>query len=274
MGFQRGGFRSGRIYSSQMEPYRNSGLFFLYRLLPPIWGSFLPYLLRNRIWSSRICRSLSFLKLFCPFTKTLLKRFRSRNPLPVFLLLFLFLPFFFPAFQIYLRDHLPAGQGLSDHIIGGVIHSPLILEPDLHFGGMDIYIDLIAGNVILQTHKWILVLHHIWLIGFLNGLHQDLAFYIPAVDIIIFKIPVSPGDHRLSDKAFDEDPRPFKPDLQQFSGNIPAVDPVDHIFQIGISGTMETHLPVYHIFKRNILVGQSQLLHVGADIPGFCHGSF
>ena len=118
------------------------------------------------------------------------------------------------------------------------------------------------------------MLHHIGLIGFLDSLHQDLALYIPAVDIIIFKIPVSSGDHRLSNKAFDQDPRPFKPDLQQFSGNISAVNPVDHISQIGISGTVEPHLPVYHVFERNILMGQGQLFHVGADIPGFCHGSF
>ena len=255
MDFRRGNLRCRRMYRSQMDPYRRTSLFFLCRLLFPICRSFL-------------------LDLLSPFAKTGLKRFRSRNSFPVFLLLFLLFSFFFLACQIYLRDHLPAGQGLGDHIIGSVVHSPLILEPNLHFGRMDVYVDLIPGNSILKADKGIFMLHHIRLIGFLNGLHQDLAFYIPAVDIIIFKIPVSPGDHRLSDKAFDEDPRPFKPDLQQFSGNIPAVDPVDHIFQIGISGTMETHLPVYHIFKRNILVGQSQLLHVGADIPGFCHGSF
>ena len=116
------------------------------------------------------------------------------------------------------------------------------------------------------------MLHHIRLVSILNGFHDDLAFYISAVNIIVLKGPVAAGNDRLSGKSFYGNTAFFIFHLCQFPGNIPSVNAVNDIFQAGIAGAVELCLSVYHVFKRNILVGQGKLLHIGADITGLCHG--
>ena len=79
--------------------------------------------------SSWICSGTVFLRK--PVSKGSGAKIRSR----FFLLFFSLFPFLFLAFQFYLWDHLSAGESLCDHIIGGIVHSPLILEPDFHLVG-------------------------------------------------------------------------------------------------------------------------------------------
>ena len=164
-------------------------------------------------------------------------------------------------------------QLLGDHVISGIVDGALVLKPHLHLGGMDVDVDLIAVYGILKAYKRIFMLHHIGLVRFFNGFHKDLALDIASVDIIIFKIPVSSGHHRFSDKTINGDAAAFKMHFQQFPGNIPAVNPIDHIFQIGISRGMKPGLSVDHVFKGDVLVGQGKLLHIGADIACLRHGS-
>ena len=166
------------------------------------------------------------------------------------------------------------GQSGSNHIISGIVDGPLILEAHFHFRGMDIDVNLLSFYVIVQAHKRIFMLHHIGLVGLFNGFHQNFALYISAVDVIIFKIPVSPGNHGFPDKTLNRNTGSFKSNRHQFSGNVSAVNAVNHIFQIGIAGGMQLGLTVYHVFKRNILMGQGKLFHVTADVSRLCHGGF
>ena len=53
----------------------------------------------------------------------------------------------------------------------------------------------------MQNRKGIFMLHHKGFIGFLNAFGNQAAFNIPAIDKVVFKIPVSPGNQGLADKA-------------------------------------------------------------------------
>ena len=117
MDFRWRNFRFRQMYRSQMDPYRGTGPllslptpFFHIQVFPP--GSVPePIFCENR-----------FQKV--PGPKSAL----------VFSSLLFSLPFSLPGFPALPVDHLSAGESLCDHIIGGIVHSPLILEPDFHFG--------------------------------------------------------------------------------------------------------------------------------------------
>ena len=47
------------------------------------------------------------------------------------------------------------------------------------------------------------MLHHKGPVSVLNGLCHQAAFDVAPVDIVILKIAVAPGDHRLSRKSLD-----------------------------------------------------------------------
>ena len=59
---------------------------------------------------------------------------------------------------------------------------------------------------------------------------EQLAPHIPSIHVIIFKIPVSPRDHRFSDKAVDRHQRAFRVNLDQLPRNVAAVNIIDQFF--------------------------------------------
>ena len=115
------------------------------------------------------------------------------------------------------------------------------------------------------------MLHGIGMVSVLNGLHQNLAFYIPAVDVIVLEIPVSPVYRGLSDESgnLHLSVRRYVVDLNQFPGDLPAVHLIDHLPEIVIAGGVKLCFPVLNIFKRNIRMGQGQLFDKAADISRF-----
>ena len=70
---------------------------------------------------------------------------------------------------------------------------------------MDIHIHQFLINCDVQHTKRILMIHQVRPIGFLDCLGDHIAFHITVIDIIIFKIAISSGNHRLSEKTFDMD---------------------------------------------------------------------
>ena len=82
-----------------------------------------------------------------------------------------------------------------------------------------------------------------------------MAFDIPSVYEIVFKIPVSSGDHRLSDKAGDFHAI-FKGFLyfQQVVGDVSSIDIIDNIFQAVIAGSVKLYLGSCNEFKRHLRV--------------------
>ena len=81
------------------------------------------------------------------------------------------------------------------------------------------------------------MLHDKAFISILNSLGNNLVFYIPAIDIIIFKSTVSSGNLRLSYKSLDLHEIIFVGNFQKRFGDIPSVNTVDHIFYTVVSGT-------------------------------------
>ena len=118
------------------------------------------------------------------------------------------------------------------------------------------------------------MLHDKSFISVLNGLGNDLVFYISAIDIIILKSTVSSGNLRFPHKALDLHEIIFVGNIQKRLGNLPAVDTVDHIFYAVVSGTGKLHLTVLDIFKGDFRMGKRQLLHQSIDVTGFCHIGF
>ena len=73
------------------------------------------------------------------------------------------------------------------------------------------------------------MLHGKILVGVFNSLRYNMIFNISAVDKIVFKVPVSAGDDRLSEKTGDLYPFRLEAGLQQVGRNLPAVNVIDHI---------------------------------------------
>ena len=111
----------------------------------------------------------------------------------------------------------------------GIIDCLLVLEPDLHFCRMDIHIHFFSRHGDHKDHKGILMLHGKILVGVFDSLRYNVIFNISAVDKIVFKVPVSAGDDRLSEKTGDLYPFRLEADLQQVGRNLPAVNVIDHI---------------------------------------------
>ncbi len=99
------------------------------------------------------------------------------------------------------------------------------------------------------------MLHQIRLISVFQPFGNQAAFDISAVDKIHFKIPVSSGDCRCSDPSGNGKQFIGGFYLYQRRCNFPAVNLIDGVFYVGISGSMQLHLIVYHQFKRDIRTG-------------------
>ena len=82
----------------------------------------------------------------------------------------------------------------------------------------------------MQGSERVFVLHHKRFIAFFNAFGNQAAFNIPAVNEIIFKIPVPPGNQRLANKPTDGKPFVFPMDFYQVGSNVAAIDMVNHFF--------------------------------------------
>ena len=163
-------------------------------------------------------------------------------------------------------------QTLYNCLINLSVDQFLIRKTYFHLGRMHIDIHIRAFDLNMKTGKRIFMLHHKRMISIFHCFCHDLTLYISSIDIIIFKITVSPGNYRFPDKSIDSDRLfpVFCMDLNQFPGNISPVDLINRFFQIIISGSMQFRLTVLHIFERNMRMRQCQLFNKTADITGFC----
>ena len=109
-------------------------------------------------------------------------------------------------------------------------HILAILETQLHLRWMDIHIQKLRLNLKMQHRKRILVLHHEGLVRLLNGLVDDVALDISSINIVIFKIPVTPGDDRLPNKAFYAEGFSGNRHWDQVGRNLPPVNRINDIF--------------------------------------------
>ena len=126
---------------------------------------------------------------------------------------------------------------------------------------MNVYVQIISLHLHLKGHKRKFMLHQKTLVGVLYGFCDNVVFYIAAIDIIILKASVSSGNFRFSHKPGDLHKIIFKFRIQKRFCDVSAVNAVDHIFYAVISGAVKLYLPVLDVFKRNLRMGQSKLLH-------------
>ena len=135
---------------------------------------------------------------------------------------------------------------------------------------MHIYIQIISLHLNMKRNKRKFVLHEKSLIGIFNSLGNNPVLYKSSINIIVFKSTISSGDFRLSDKSLNLHEIILVGYLKKCFGDISSIYIIDHIFHIVISGSMKLHLFILDIFKRNLRMGQCQLLHQSADIISLC----
>ena len=85
------------------------------------------------------------------------------------------------------------------------------------------------------------------------------ALHITPIDKIILVIPVSTGNHRLSDKAADPDAFPSLPAsaVDQVCSNITSVDAVNNIPKIAVAGRVQSGLSRL-LMNLNEMLGMRQ----------------
>ena len=182
---------------------------------------------------------------------------------------------FFPLLlQIYLIHQFALVDGVSKQFCQKPKDGFSFPKPQFHFGGMDVYVQKVSFYRNLKGGKRVFMLHYKGLVGFLNTSGNQAASDIPAVDKIIFKIPVPSGYQRFADKSVNGNQLIFSVHLYQIGGNIPSVHMVNNFLQTGIAGGVEFRLIIYNQLKRNLRMGQGQPLHQISDIAGFRMGRF
>ena len=103
--------------------------------------------------------------------------------------------------QAHAGDQLPVGQGVLQGGEHHLVDALPIPEPQLHLGGVDVHIQKLRLDLKVQQGEGVFVLHHKGAVGLLDGLGDDSALDVAAVDIVILVVAVAPGDDGLSDKA-------------------------------------------------------------------------
>ena len=143
-------------------------------------------------------------------------------------------------------------------------------KPKFHLCWMDIDVQHLRIDLEMQYGKWIFMLHHKGLVCILDRFRNNLAFNVPSVYEIVFKVSVSPGDHRFPNESCDLHSI-FKGffHFQKIICNISSVNIIDNIFQPMISGGMKLHLGTGNKFKGYFRMGQRHALHQFADISRF-----
>ena len=105
-----------------------------------------------------------------------------------------------------------------------------ILKAQLHLRRMDIHIQKFRLDLKMQHGKRILVLHHKRPVSLLDGLRNDIALDISSINIIIFKVTVTPCNDGLSDKALHTEGFPGDRHRDQICSDFPPVNRVNDIF--------------------------------------------
>ena len=126
---------------------------------------------------------------------------------------------------------------------------------------MNVHIDILRLHREVQQRERVFMLHHIALVPILDRFGDESAPDIAPVDKIILKIPVSPGDHRLSDKSRHLDIALLGVYGQKIGCDLPPVDRVDDVLQVVVSRGVETALVVHDEPDRDLRVGQGDLFH-------------
>ena len=131
---------------------------------------------------------------------------------------------------------------------------------------MHIDIHLFRIDLNLQYRKRITVAHHKRFVSILDCPGNDRALHITPIDKIILVIPVSPGNHRLSDKAANPDISIIRLRCHQICSDIPSVNAVNNILQITVAGRVQLRIPIADEFKRDVRMRQrhafQQIAHI------------
>ena len=122
----------------------------------------------------------------------------------------------------------------------------------------------------MQYAQWKLMLHQILLVAFLDSLGDHTAADKTTVDKIDLEVTVGTHQYRFAQISFDFDAVLFDLDRHQLCGDLPAVDPVNYLPQVTVSGGMESGLVSQYEFKRNIRSRQRQMFHQIRDITALC----
>ena len=109
------------------------------------------------------------------------------------------------------------------------------------------------------------MLHHESVIAVLDGPRQQLALDISSIYIVIFKVPVSPGNRRLCHEAPDLHQTAYALELDELPGDLTSENLIDQLLEILISAGMKARLSILYIFKGDTGIGQRQLFHHGGD---------
>ena len=165
-----------------------------------------------------------------------------------------------------IRNHLPAHQSISNRLVYQSVHTLLVRETKLHLRGMYVYIQKIPVQLKMQDRKGIFVLHHEVFVSVLDGFGDDGTPDVSAVDEIVLIIPVSPGNDGLSDIASQRSKGSLPVDLHEIRRDLPAIDSVNDILQVGISRGMQPVLVIVDKFEGNLRMRQGQPFHQIVDI--------
>ena len=134
---------------------------------------------------------------------------------------------------------------------------------------MNIDIQKLPVQLKMQDCERVFVLHHKIFIGIFNGFGDDRAPDIPAIDKIVFVIPVSSGNDRFPDITGQRSKSCLPMDLQQICRDLSSIDPINDILQICVSGGMQPVLIIIDKFERNLRMRKSQPFHQVIDVTGF-----
>ena len=113
------------------------------------------------------------------------------------------------------------------------------------------------------------MLHDKALICVFNSLRNNIVFHKSAIYIVIFKASVSSGNFRFACVSLNFHKIIFVGDFQKCFRHIPAIYIINNILHIIIARSMQLHLFVLNIFKRNLRMGKSKLFHHSSNIICF-----
>ena len=126
----------------------------------------------------------------------------------------------------------------------------------------------------MEQGKRKFMLHQIGLIARFQPFGKQRAPDISAIYEEEFKVPIGTHGGWTSQKAFHHRLLPFRPERNQFPGQLPSIEPVNDLLQISIAGGVKFHVSVHHELKRHIRSGKSHMFHQIRHIASFRGGRF
>ena len=174
--------------------------------------------------------------------------------------------------QRHLGDQLFSQQRIPHHAYQKLVDLPLTAEAQLHLGGMHIHIQKLRLDGQVQHHQRVLVLHEKALVAVLDGLVDDLALDITAIDKVNFVTTITSGNERLAQETTDRYDTSLGLHWDQIGCDLPAEGGINNVLQIVIAGGVQLYLTVYDQSEGHLRVGQSHALHQFTDIGALRHG--